>query len=254
MLAAFFDRVTRLSVKYYIVTLALALVITILGVLALSDLNLELLPRIEFPQTIVVTQWSEAESAENFADEITIPLEDVLTEVDGVVNVESTTNQQFTFIIVRNEFGLSSEVILADIEAAVESVALPAGVDEPQILNFSLSDLPVVIASVSSPDVTLPELKTLVEEELQPQLEAQDGVSQVSVSGGQELPPELVAAAEGAETKDEAAAEVAATPTAQPTPTAEPTQEPRRRGSEPPAYCPLHDATWTPPGVLRRLG
>ena len=91
MLAALFDRITRLSVKYYVVTLALALVISILGIMALRDLNLELLPRIEFPQTIVVVQWSEAETADNFADEITIPLENALGEVEGVVNVESTS-------------------------------------------------------------------------------------------------------------------------------------------------------------------
>lgn len=227
MLTALFDRITRLSVKYYIVTLAVALIVTVLGVLALRDLNLELLPRIEFPQTIVIVQWPEAESPENFAEEITIPLEGALGEVDGVVNVESTTSAQFSFIIVRYDFGLNSEVILEDIDSAIDTVDFPAGVEDPQILNFSLSDLPVAIASISASDLTLPELKALVENDLQPQLEALDGVSQVTVSGGQELPEELMAPTDGEVSEDtETAEEPTVTPTAEPTATVEPTEEP----------------------------
>ena len=51
-------------------------------------LNLEMLPNIEFPQTVVVAQWSDAESAEQFLEEITIPLEEAIGDVEGVVNLE----------------------------------------------------------------------------------------------------------------------------------------------------------------------
>src|SRR6185503_6010756 len=93
MIAAFFDRITRLSLRFYWVTLALSLIIIVLGVLALGDLNQELLPRIEFPQTVIVVQWPDAESADQFLNEVTIPLEEKLSAVEGVVNVESTTSQ-----------------------------------------------------------------------------------------------------------------------------------------------------------------
>lgn len=209
MIAAFFDRITRLSLRFYWVTLALALIITILGVLALGDLNQELLPRIEFPQTVIVVQWPDAESPDQFLNDVTIPLEEQLSAIEGVVNVESTTSQGFAFVIVRNEFGLDQDAVLADIEETVNTAGLP-DTAEPQVLNFSLSDLPVVIASISSSELTLPELKELVESELQPQIAALEQVSEVQVTGGQELPEE-------GETE---VAEAAATP--EPTPTATP--------------------------------
>ena len=56
MLANLFDAITRLALRFRWVTIGLALVIMVAGALALSDLNQELLPRIEFPQTIIIAQ------------------------------------------------------------------------------------------------------------------------------------------------------------------------------------------------------
>lgn len=194
MLVAFFDRITRLSLRFRWMTILLAAAILAAGISAMLGLNLELLPRIEFPQTFVVAQWSETESPQQFLEQVTVPLEEKLSAVDGVVNVESTTNSGFAFIIVRNEFGLDQERVLADIKTAVTTADLPPGMETPQVLNFSLSDLPVVVASVSSSQLTLAELKDIVQTDLQPRLENLDQVSRVAVSGGQELPDETAVA------------------------------------------------------------
>lgn len=220
MLTTFFDRVTRASLKFYWVTLAIAVITLTIGGLALRDLNLELLPRIEFPQTVLIAQWPDAESADQFAEAVTIPLETQLSQIEGVVNVESTTSQSFAFIIVRNEFGLNQDKIVEQVKEIAENSDFPAGMEPPQVLNFSLSDLPVVTASVSSSDLSLPELKALIQDELRPDLEQLDQVSEVGVSGGQELPEEEP------ETVAEAPETVDPTPTSEPTATAEPTATP----------------------------
>lgn len=221
MLTAFFDRITRASLKFHWVTLAIAVIILLIGGLALGDLNLELLPRIEFPQTVVIAQWPDAESVGQFAEAVTIPLESQLSEIDGVVNVESTTSQSFAFIIVRSEFGLNQNKIVEQVKEIAENSDLPAGMDPPQVLNFSLSDLPVVVASVSSGDLSLAELKTLIQDELHPELQQLSQVSEVTISGGQELPEE-----EAEDEVAEAPETVAPTPTSEPTATAEPTATP----------------------------
>ena len=190
MLTRFFDSMTRLSIRFRWVVLVLSLIILVGGIYAVTTLNMEMLPRIEFPQTIVVAQWSDAESSEQFLNEITRPLEEALGEVEGVVNLESTTSRSFAFIIVRNDFGEDQDRITEDLKAAAASVELPEGVEPPEILNFSLSDLPVVVASASSGDLSLQELKEIVANDLQPRFEAIDEIDQVAISGGQELPDE----------------------------------------------------------------
>ncbi|MCA9938715.1 MAG: efflux RND transporter permease subunit [Anaerolineales bacterium] len=215
MLTNFFDRITRLALRFRGLSIILALAVLAAGVWAMTGLNLELLPRIEFPQTIVLAQWSDAADAETFLAQVTQPLEEKLAAVSGVVNVESTTSKALGIVIVRNEFGLNQDRVLADINDAVDAITYPEGMSRPDVLNFSLSDLPVVVASISSSDLTLPELKALVQEDLVPQMEGLSQVSRVTLSGGQELPDASVAAAP-------AATEAAP----QPTPTAEPTAAP----------------------------
>lgn len=67
----------------------------------------------------------------------------------------------------------------------------------PRILNFSLSDLPVITSSVSSddPTTTAAMLRELVEKELIPALEQTEGVANVSLSGGQQIPADVSEAA-----------------------------------------------------------
>lgn len=225
MFSNLFDRITRLALRWRGATIILALVVLAAGIWATTGLNLELLPRIEFPQTIVLAQWSDAADAEAFLDAVTIPLEDRLADVPGVVNVESTTSQSLGIVIVRNEFGLNQDRVVADINEAIDGIAFPAGMERPQVLNFSLSDLPVVIASISSSDLPLPELKRLVQEELVPQMESLAQVSRVTVSGGQELPAEIVAVAPEP-TASAAAPTPTATPTVAPTATPDPARLP----------------------------
>lgn len=224
MIQSFFDKTTRLSIRFKWATITLAILAIIGGLFALGGLNLELLPSIEFPQTFVIAQWPEAESVDDFLNEVTIPLEDQLSDIEGVVNVESTTTGTIAFIIVRNEFGINQDKLVDELQQIVDNTDYPAGMDTPQVLDFSLSDLPVVVASISSPDLELAELKTAVQEDLQPELESITDISQVSVSGGQELPDEEAMTDEAM--TDETADEIIAEPTTEPQPTIEPTPEP----------------------------
>jgi HAE1 family hydrophobic/amphiphilic exporter-1 len=216
MLSNLFDKITGLSLRFRWITIGIAMIIMAAGIYSMTQLNQELLPRVEFPQTVVIIQWPESESADQFLEEVTIPLEEKLQSVDGVLNVESTTNPTFAFLIARYDFGLNQERVLEDINGAIESAGLP-DTAEPQVLNFSFSDLPVVIASVSSSELTLAELKALVESDLKPSLEGLAPVSRVAVTGGQELPDETAV-----EPVAEAAAEAAAEAEEEPAPTATP--------------------------------
>jgi multidrug efflux pump subunit AcrB len=228
MMTTLFDYITRLSLRLRWITIGITLIILAAGVWAMTQLNQELLPRVEFPQTVVVVQWPDGESAEQFLEEITIPLENRLSAVSGVVNVESTTNPSFAFIIVRNDFGMNQAAVFAELETAAQTLPLPPEATV-QLLNFSLSDLPVVVASVSSDELSLPELKALVEAELQPRLEELEQVSRIAISGGQELPdqePERLAEALPAPPDPSPTPTLAPTPTAEPIPTAEPEPEP----------------------------
>jgi multidrug efflux pump subunit AcrB len=220
MLESFFNRITKSAIRFKWVTIALALIFSIAGVVAFTQLKRELIPSIEFPQTVVLAFYNGAES-QTILDEVTIPLEDAISQVDGVVNIESTTSNGVAYLIARNEFGLDQDTLRADIQAALDNVDYPEGMETPELLTFSFADLPIASVSVSAEGRSLAELKTLVESEINPQLEAIDGVGGVEVGGGQELPTEPPPTPIPSPTPTLAPT---STPTEEPSPTPEPTE------------------------------
>lgn len=189
MVTKLFDSITQISLKLRWITLLLSVAALVVGVVALTQLNQELLPPIEFPAMVAVTFW-QGTTTEDMLEEVTIPQENAVKDLEGIVNVESRTGQGFSAISLRTEFGLDQEALKQEITNALNSVHIPDDVAPPELLSFSLGDIPVVVASVSSGSLPLPELKELVEFSIVPELETIPGVENVSVSGGQELPTE----------------------------------------------------------------
>jgi hydrophobic/amphiphilic exporter-1 (mainly G- bacteria), HAE1 family len=207
MIASIIARLTRTALRFKWVTLGLALLALVAGSLALTQLKQELVPPIDFPANIVLA-LNQGAKAEAMRDQVTIPIENAVQDIESVVNVQSTTSDGVAFVMIMSEFGLDQEALRAKVRDAVQGLTYPAGMKTPQLLTFGMDDMPLVYASVSA-DRPLAELKGLVESDIAPALGEVPGIADVQVSGGQELPAAPVPTQE---------------PTVQPTP--EPTAEP----------------------------
>ena len=230
MLRSLIDKLTRASLRFKWATIAITIMVFVAGVVAFTQFNRELIPSIEFPQTVVLA-FNPGDDAETMLENVTIPIEDALSEIDGIVNVESTTASGVSVVIVSNEFGLEQDEIRQEIQSSIDGLELPDGMDSPQMLTFSLSDLPIISASASSTELSLVELMKFGEQEIIPQIEAIPGVAAVEVSGAQILPTELPPTMEPTEE-----------PTPEPTPTEEPTPEPTSTPTEIPTEVPTEEA------------
>ncbi len=208
MLVSLIDRLTRASLRFNWIVIALAVVVLPAGVVALTQLDLELIPSLEFPQSVILAV-NQGMQAQEMLDQVTRPIEAAVQEVEGVVNVESTSSAGLSVVIVRNEFGIDQAALRDELRAALGLVSLPDEMQAPELIEFGLSDLPIAFVSVSSSNFSLAELKEFVAAEIVPELEGLEGVADVQVTGGQELPEPVVI------------------PTAEPTPTSEPTQVPQ---------------------------
>ena len=142
MLERFFALITRGSLRFRWITIILTVVVLAAGVYAVTQLKQELLPTIEFPRTVILGLNSGVE-AEQMLEDVTQPLEDAVSDIDGVVNVESTTSNGVAVLIARNEFGLDQDEIKEEIMDAVDGINYPEGMETPELLTFSFADLPI---------------------------------------------------------------------------------------------------------------
>ncbi|MBN1285877.1 MAG: efflux RND transporter permease subunit [Anaerolineae bacterium] len=121
-----FAFVTELSLRFRWVTVGLSLLLFVLGVVAFTQFNQELLPPIEFPQTFILIQSPGAEPEELVAL-LTIPIEDRMLRIKDVLNVESTTSSGFALLQISNQFGLDQEKLRDTVSADMNEVWLESG-------------------------------------------------------------------------------------------------------------------------------
>ena len=127
----FFAFITRTAVRLRWFTFAMVFVLLALGVYAATDLNQELLPPIELPQTIILGQVAGMTS-EQVLNVMTERLEDALTEVSDIVNLESQTTGAFGAIIIAfNDFGIDQQRLVTDIQTQLDTVWFPVRRIEP---------------------------------------------------------------------------------------------------------------------------
>ncbi len=144
-----FNQITALSLRFRGITILLSLLISVIGIIAITQLKQELIPGIEFPQTIILSQ-ATGMTSEQVLTVVTERLEDALDTVPDIVNVESTTTGSFGAIITaRNDFGINANRLRAEIQTALDGVWFPQrrivptdGTDGRAFAEGLLADLP----------------------------------------------------------------------------------------------------------------
>lgn len=122
---SFFNFLTMIALRFRAITLVIVAVVLGLGSVAATELQQELLPPIEFPQSFVIIQVSGMTSDE-VLNVVTLRVEDIVSEVPGVVNVETeTTGTIGVFMFISTQFGIPQDEIRADIQEALDSVYFP---------------------------------------------------------------------------------------------------------------------------------
>ncbi len=120
-----FSALTTLSLRYRAITLILAALISIAGIVAITQLKQELIPSVSFPQTIILAQASGM-SGEQVLRVVTQRIETALDPIPEVVNLESSTTGAFGAVITaRNNFGINQTRLRDDIQSAIDGVWLP---------------------------------------------------------------------------------------------------------------------------------
>ena len=126
------------------------------GVYATTRLNQELLPDISFP--IITISTPVAGAGPDLVDEqVTQPVEDAINGVQGIESVRSTSSQGFSVVVV--EFDLDADTEdESDLQAALDSIQLPAQAGDPEVKSQSASQFPILSLSLAAEDRNLADL------------------------------------------------------------------------------------------------
>src|SRR3990172_3444971 len=117
---------------------------------------------------------------------VTYPIEKAVSAVAGVRHVESRSRQGISVVEVTFQWGYDLDAGLTEVVQRVQQImnTLPAGVQQPFILKFDLSNIPVCLVTVSGGDLDEKQLYDPAYNTIEPQLERLPGVASANVDGG----------------------------------------------------------------------
>ena len=171
------------AVRKPITTALIYVAIAVLGLFALSRLSIELMPKTETTNVMVVTSYPGA-SAADIETNISKPLENSLNGIDRLKHITSKSQDNSSVITLEFRAGTAIAEATNDIRDKLDAISdyLPAGAKKPTIFKFSTSSIPVAILSVESEE-SASGLSKLLEDRVSNRLQRIDGVGTINISG-----------------------------------------------------------------------
>ena len=176
---------TKFALKRPVSCLLAILALFVFGLSSIFGFKLQLLPDIEMPMLIVMATYPGADAQS--VDELVVSvIEDAGSTLSGVESTTSISNENYGMVLFTYEYGVDIAECHDELSAALEvaTLSFPEDVAEPTIIEMNVNSMSCM--SISATEVGDVDLLKVVNESVVPELEAINGVAQVSVSGGSE--------------------------------------------------------------------
>ncbi|RCW52562.1 MULTISPECIES: efflux RND transporter permease subunit [Halanaerobium] len=176
-------KISDISVNRPVTITMLILAVILIGGIALTRLPMDLTPDMEMPFLMIRTSYSGA-TPEEVEELVTRPVESTVATVDGLSNLNSTSREGSSMVMLEFEFGTNLTEAKNDIRDLISRIEarLPDGADEPRIMSFDPNSQPIIELAVAGGSAV--ELKKIAEDNIQPRLEKIVGVASAEISGG----------------------------------------------------------------------
>lgn len=176
----------RAFVRRPVLTTMLVVTLLYLGITGYRSLNLELMPRIDFPVIVVTTVYPGAAPGE-VETQITKRIEDQVATLANIEELESTSRESVSQVVVQFALDTSQDQDAIDVKDKIDQIRseLPADADDPIIAKYEIGGEPVINLAVSA-DRPLDEVYRTVDQIIKERLSRVDGVAEVVVTGARE--------------------------------------------------------------------
>src|SRR2546426_247074 len=176
---------TLLALRNSIAILMASLGVAILGFVALGRLPIDLFPNINPPIINIGTVYTGA-GVLDIEKTVTYPIEKAVSAVSDVKFVESKSRQGLSTVWLWMNWGADVNNGQTEVIQRIQQIlnSLPTGIKQPFIVRYDLSNIPVVLVTVSGGGLDERQLYDLTYNAIEPQLERLGGVASASIDGG----------------------------------------------------------------------
>jgi hydrophobic/amphiphilic exporter-1 (mainly G- bacteria), HAE1 family len=177
-------RIQEFFVARPVTVIMISLAAMLFGAIALAEMEIDLLPRMRYPEISVITLYRGAPPAE-IESLVSRPVEEALSSVPGVKRVRSESIEGASMVVASFEWGTDMDFAAMRVRERADLVrgALPQDAEKSLIARFDPNSLPVMGIAVTAPG-GIEGLRDEVEQRIKPRFERIDGVGSARISGG----------------------------------------------------------------------
>lgn len=173
------------TMKRAILVITLIVLILVWGGMSAWQIQRDYLPEINNP-TLMVTVRADQLQADQIKSKITNPIQQALSVVDGLQDVETNTFNGGTVFSLNFPMTYDMQQAEAEVSKALQGISLPSGVGKPLVYRLSTHSLPIMRISLfsASPNITENMLRSSIQENVVNILKTVPGVQDIRVTGG----------------------------------------------------------------------
>jgi HAE1 family hydrophobic/amphiphilic exporter-1 len=178
--------IADLSVKRPVFMTVIVLVFAFFGWIALRSLSVNLMPDVKIPYVTVQTIYPGAGPKE-IEMLVTKKIEDAVTTIEGIDNIDSYSLDGISIIIVQFALGKDVDVANQEVKDKIDQIInnLPKDAKKPIVTKVDIRATPVADIVLSG-DANPRDLYDFADKVVKDRLSQIKGVANVTISGGQE--------------------------------------------------------------------
>jgi HAE1 family hydrophobic/amphiphilic exporter-1 len=182
-------KIVDVSIKQPVFITMVILMLVVLGSVSYNRVGVDLMPDVTLP-IIAVTTVDPGVGPEEIESQITKPIEDAVSSINGIDKVSSTSSEGVSIITAQFVLEKNAQQAEAEVRDKVSGIRnkLPSEIQEPVYNKFDPSDAPVVTYNITSKNngLNIRDMRTTVDDNIKTLVERVDGVGTVNVIGGLE--------------------------------------------------------------------
>lgn len=180
--------IARFAVNRPVAVTMRIVALVLLGAICVTRLPVDLLPKVSVPTVSVSTVWPNV-GPEEIEAQVTRPIEQAVSSATNMYQVSSSTSEGSSSVRIQFQWGTdvgqAAVEVMQLVERATRRFPSDPTLQKPLVFKFDPAQLPILIFGVSGEKDPV-KLRTLLDNQVSPMVEAANGVASALVSGGQQ--------------------------------------------------------------------
>ncbi|MBV5313298.1 MAG: efflux RND transporter permease subunit [Prolixibacteraceae bacterium] len=168
--------------------------LTVLGYVSYKQLPVELLPNAELPFLYVQASATTEMAPEYMENQVVVPLEGAIGTLEGIESIESNVNSRQSSIVVYYQKGVNFKYAYLKLQEKVNEIqsSMPENV-RVSVAKVDLKQMNSQFMELQARgEGGIDRVRTIVDQDIQPDLENIDGIAAVNVYGGKQKSIEII--------------------------------------------------------------